>query len=84
MGLVRPILAKLSIQYMNDFFASGTGHLSANNKNSALIDHMVKIGNSECDFVFDDVKILDTGSYDEQIRFIYTYKSKMCVCLCGA
>ena len=52
------------------FFASGTGHLSANNKNSALIDHMVKTGNPECDFVFDDVKILDTGSYDEQIRFI--------------
>ena len=44
--------------------------MSANNKNSAVIDHMVKTGNPECDFVFDDVKILDTGSYDEQIRFI--------------
>ena len=52
------------------FFASGTGHLSATNKNSALIDHMVNTNDPKCDFVFDDVKILDSGSYDEQIRFI--------------
>ena len=52
------------------FFASGTGHLSATNKNSALIDHMVKTGDPNCDFVFEDIKILDSGTYDEQIRFI--------------
>ena len=26
-------------------------------------------GDPNCDFVFDDVKILDSGTYDEQIRF---------------
>ena len=36
----------------------------------SLADHMVKTGNPECDFVFDDVKILDTGSYDKQIKLI--------------
>ena len=55
---------------MSKYIASGTGHLSANNVNSALIDHMVKTDDPECEFVFDDVKILDSGSYDEQIRFI--------------
>ena len=34
------------------------------------MDHMVKTNDPECDFVFNDVKILDSGSYDEQIRFI--------------
>ena len=52
------------------FFASGTGHLAPNNKNSALLDHLVSTGDPNCDFVFNDLKILDTGSYDEQIRFI--------------
>ena len=31
---------------------------------------MVKKGNPEFDFVFDDVQILDTGTYNEQIRFL--------------
>ncbi|KAL5255371.1 hypothetical protein ACHWQZ_G014703 [Mnemiopsis leidyi] len=52
------------------FFASGTGHLAPNNKNSALLDHLVSTGDPNCDFAFNDLRILDTGSYDEQIRFI--------------
>ena len=51
-------------------FFAGTGLLSANNENSALIDHMVKTNDPECDFVFEDVKILDFTSYNEQIRFM--------------
>ena len=52
------------------FFASGTGHLAPNNQNSALLDHLMSTGDPNCDFVFNDVKILDSGTYDEQIRFI--------------
>ena len=52
------------------FFTSGTGHLAPNNKNSALLDHLISTGDPKCEFVFNDLKILDSGSYDEQIRFI--------------
>ena len=52
------------------FYASGTGHLNAGNTESALIGHMVGSGDPNCGFNFEDVKILEVGKYDEQIRFI--------------
>ena len=65
---MRLILAKLSIQCTNDFSLYSTGHLAPNDQNSALWDHLV--GDPNYDFVFIDVQILDSGAYDEQIRFI--------------
>ena len=35
---------------------------------SALLDHLVSTGDLKCEIVLNDLKILDTGSYDEQIR----------------
>ena len=52
------------------FYASGTGHLHPNNKDSPLIKHCLKTGDPECDFNFKNVKIRERGRYDEEIRFI--------------
>ena len=52
------------------FHASGTGHLNETNSDSALIKHLLESDDSECSFKFDDIKILETGRYDEQIRLI--------------
>ena len=52
------------------FHASGTGHLHSNNTESALLQHMSVSGDPDCSFHFEDVKILETGRYDEEIRFI--------------
>ena len=52
------------------FYASGTGHLHPNNKDSPLIKHCLKTGDPECDFNFKNVKILERGRYDEEICFI--------------
>ena len=52
------------------FHDSGTGHLHPNNADSALHGHVASSNDPECSFHFEDVKILETGKYDEQIRFI--------------
>lgn len=52
------------------FHASGTGHLHPNNIESALLKHCVESNDPECAFHFDDVKILESGRFDEEIRFI--------------
>ena len=52
------------------FHASGSGHLHPNNVGSALLDHINKSGDPDCAFHFEDVKILETGRYDQEIRFI--------------
>ena len=52
------------------FHASGTGHLHHNNVESALLKHCLESSDPECAFHFEDVKILETGRYDEEIRFI--------------
>ena len=38
--------------------------------NSALLTHNNESGDPECDFPFSSVKIVETGTFDEQIRFI--------------
>ena len=52
------------------FHASGSGHLHPNNVDSALLNHINKSGDPDCTFHFEDVKILETGRYDQEIRFI--------------
>ena len=52
------------------FHAKQTGHLCEANKDSALLKHVNESTNKNCGFDFDDVKILEIGRYDEQIRFI--------------
>ena len=49
---------------------SGTGHLHFNNADSALHGHVALSSDQECSFHFEGVKVLETGKWDEQIRFI--------------
>ena len=52
------------------FHASGSGHLHPNNDSSALLNHINESGDPACAFHFEDVKILETGRFDQEIRFI--------------
>ena len=52
------------------FHDSGTGHLHPNNADSALHGHVASSNDQECSFHFEDVKVLETGKWNEQIRFI--------------
>ena len=52
------------------FHASGSGHLHPNNVDSALLNYINKSGDPDCAFHFEDVKVLETGRYDQKIRFI--------------
>ena len=52
------------------FHASGSGHLHPHNVDSALLNHINKSTDPDCAFHFEDVKILDTGRYDQEIRFM--------------
>ena len=52
------------------FHASGSGHLHPNNTESALLNHINRSGDPDCAFHFDDIKVLDSGRYDQEIRFI--------------
>ncbi|KAL5246892.1 hypothetical protein ACHWQZ_G018935 [Mnemiopsis leidyi] len=61
------------------FHASGTGHLHPNNIESALLKHCVESNDPECAFHFDDVKILESGRFDEEIRFIERFLNRMAV-----
>ena len=52
------------------FHASGSGHLHPHNVESALLNHINKSTDPDCEFHFEDVKILETGRYDQEIRFM--------------
>ena len=52
------------------FHASGSGHLYPHNIDSALLNHFNKSTYPDCAFHFEDVKILETGRYDQEIRFM--------------
>ena len=52
------------------FHASGSGHLHPNNVDSAPLNHIKKSRDPDCAFHFEDVKILEAGRYDQEIRFI--------------
>ena len=52
------------------FHASGSGHLHPHNVESALLNHINKSTDPDCAFHFEDVKILESGRYDQEIRFM--------------
>ena len=69
-GLSEAYIGKTINSLYERFYASGTEHLHPNNKDSPLIKNCLKTGDPECDFNFKNVKILECGRYDEEIRFI--------------
>ena len=52
------------------FYASGTGHLNPTNIGSSLLNNINESGDPDCSFHFEDIKILESGRYDQEIRFI--------------
>ena len=52
------------------FYASGTGHLHPNNSSSPFHEHVINSGDNECGFHFEDIKVLEQGQSDEEIKFI--------------
>ena len=52
------------------FYASGSGHLHPHNVESSLLNHINKSTDPDCAFHFEDVKILESGRYDQEIRFM--------------
>ena len=69
-GPSQAYLGKTKNSVYERFFTSGIGHLAPNNANSAVLSHLNESANPSCSFNFDDIKIVETGSSDEQIRFI--------------
>ena len=52
------------------FYASGTGHVNPTNIGSSLLNHINESGDPDCSFHFEDIKILESVRYDQEIRFI--------------
>ena len=52
------------------FHASRTGHLHPNNVDSALLKHCIESNDPECSFQFRDVKVLESGRFDDELRYI--------------
>ena len=52
------------------FYASGTRHLNPTNIGSSLLNHINESGDPDCSFHFEVIKILESGTYDQEIRFI--------------
>ena len=55
---------------LHERFYSSSGHLHPSNTNSALLGHLDKTRDPECEFVFSKVKILDSAKYDFKLRYV--------------
>ena len=73
-GLSQAYLGKTKNTLYERFYSSN-GHLNPNTKKSPLMDHCM--GNAECDFVFNDVKIIDSARSDYQLRYVKSIYLKL-------
>ena len=55
---------------LHERFYSSSGHLHPSSNNSALLGHFDRTGDPECEFVFNNIKILDSAKYDYKLRFV--------------
>ena len=51
-------------------FYGSNGHLNAKTGNSALHLHISETGDPECEFIFRDLEILGSCSYDLRLRYM--------------
>ena len=70
-GPSKAYIGKTKNTVFERFYGSG-GHLNPHTEDSALLGHLIESGDPECDFVFNDIKILDScsPSRDLQLKFI--------------
>ena len=62
---------------LHERFYGSNGHLHPSTKNSALYSHISETGHPECEFVFKDVKILGSCSYDLRLRYMESIMLKL-------
>ena len=73
-GLSEAYLGKTKNTLYERFYSS-SGHMNPKTKKSPLLDHCMS--NAECDFVFDDVQIIDSAKSDYQLRYIESIYLKL-------
>ena len=59
-----------TINTLHERFYGSNGHLNPLTIKSALLEHCVETNDSECEFVFENIKILDSSNYDFRLRVI--------------
>ena len=59
-----------TINTLHERFYGPNGHLNPKTKKSALLDHMMGTNDPDCEFIFDDIKILDSSNIDFKLRII--------------
>ena len=59
-----------TINTLFERFYGSNGHLNPKTVSSALLDHISGSQDPECEFNFDDIKILDTSSVDYRLRIV--------------
>ena len=55
---------------LHERFYSSSGHLHPSSSNSALLGHFDRTGDPECEFIFNNIKILDSAKYDYKLRYV--------------
>ena len=66
-----------TINTLYERFYGSNGHLNPTTKGSKLQEHVSTSGDSECGFVFDDIKILDSSHFDLRLRYIESIYLKL-------
>ena len=69
-GSSQAYLGKTKNSLYERFFQSGIGHLHPNNANSALLNHLNETDDPDCSFQFENVKVVETGRTDLELRYI--------------
>ena len=59
-----------TINTLYERFYGSNGHLNPKTISSALLDHISESQDPDCEFKFDDIKILDTSSVDYRLRIV--------------
>ena len=73
-GLSKAYLGKTKNTLHERFYGSN-GHLNPNTKNSALLEHC--LSNPACDFVFDEVRVVDNAKSEYQLKYMESIYLKL-------
>ena len=66
-----------TINTLYERFYGSNGHLNPTTKDSKLQEHITNSGDPLCQFVFEDVKILDSSHHDLRLRYIESVLLKL-------
>ena len=62
---------------LQERFFSSNGHLHPNTKKSALLEHLGQNIRPQCEFVFDNIKIIDQCNNDTKLRYMESIYLKL-------